>query len=194
MSSDIASNKSIALPTLETQRLVLRPLTLGDAADVQRLAGDYAIATTTLLVPHPYPDGAAESWIATLESAYAEGRDLTLAITSRETGELLGAIGLVLNLFHRRGDLGYWVGKPFWGQGYCTEAGQALLQFGFQELRLHRIQATHFTRNPASGRVMRKLGMRHEGTLRGYTFKWGVFEDTEIYALLADEAPLPAPR
>jgi RimJ/RimL family protein N-acetyltransferase len=88
---------------------------------------------------------------------------------------------------HRRGELGYWVGLPFWNCGYATEAAAALMEFGFDELDLNRIQARHMMRNPASGRVMQKLGMRPEGVHRELVLVRGSFEDVAMYALLASE-------
>ena len=174
-------------PTLHTPRLLLRPFTLADAADVRRLAGAREIASTTAVIPHPYEDGMAEQWIGTHAPALAEGRSITYAITLAETGELCGAIGLSLAPEHRRAELGYWIGVPYWGRGYCTEAALAVRDFGFGELGLHRIEAVHLARNPASGRVMQKIGMRHEGTLREHMLKWGVFETIECYAVLRSE-------
>jgi len=172
-------------PTLRSARLVLRPFHLGDAPEVQRLAGERAIAETTLTVPHPYPDGAAETWIATHGPLWVERRNLTLAVTQQADGALVGAIGLALAMDDRRAELGYWIGVPWWNQGYATEAGRALLDYGFGTLGLHRIMAHHMLRNPASGRVMQKLGMQHEGILRGHVLKWGEFQDLAVYAAIA---------
>jgi RimJ/RimL family protein N-acetyltransferase len=97
---------------------------------------------------------------------------------------LVGAVGLTVQTQHKRAELGYWIGKPWWGQGYCTEAGCAVLNFAFRTLRLNRVLAYHLSRNPPSGRVMQKLGMRHEGHLRQHAKKWNKFEDVELYALL----------
>ncbi len=174
-------------PTLDTPRLVLRPFTLADAADVQRLAGATEVADTTLHVPHPYKDGMAEKWIGGHATEYAAGKSVTYAVTLRGDGTLLGAVGLVITPAHRRADLGYWMDVPSWGQGYMTEAASALVAYAFAEMGLHRVTATHFARNPASGRVMQKLGMRHEGTLRQHYLKGGRYEDAEAYGLLAEE-------
>jgi RimJ/RimL family protein N-acetyltransferase len=177
-------------PCLTTERLLLRPFVLADASDVQRLAGEWEVAKTTLLVPHPYPAGAAEAWISTHPQGWASGRSLTWALTGRVDGTLVGAMGLVVEPAHARGDLGYWIGRPHWGQGLATEAARAVVAFGFEGLGLHRIQATHMTSNPASGRVMEKLGMRREGVHRDLIRRWDRFEDVAQWAIVStDERP-----
>jgi [ribosomal protein S5]-alanine N-acetyltransferase len=176
-------------PTIRTERLILRPFELSDAKTVQLLAGDRAVADTTLLIPHPYHDGAAEAWIGTHDHLYAEGTQATFAITLLEGGTLIGAIALTLSPPHARGELGYWIAVLHWGRGYATEAGRAVVRFGFDILKLHRIQARHLTRNPASGRVLQKLGMRVEGVQREAIQKWGVFEDLALYAILSTDEP-----
>ena len=188
-------------PSLYTRRLVLRPFTSSDAVAVQELAGAREIADTTLHIPHPYPDGAAEEWIATHAPAWQAGTLATYAICHGGGTELIGAIGLTIAPEHARAELGYWVGRPYWSRGYCTEAAQALLAFGFDVLRLHRIQAQYLTRNPASGRVMQKLGMQLEGLHRDAVRKWDRFEDLAMCAILASDwtarahaASAPAPR
>lgn len=179
-----------AIPELHTPRLLLRAFAPADATAVQRLAGDEAVASTTLNIPHPYPDGVAEAWIATHAGAFDRGESLSLAVARATTGELVGAVGLVtINQTHARAEIGYWIGKPYWGNGYCTEAARALIDYAFNVLGLHRVYAYHLTRNPASGRVMRKLGLVHEGRLREHALKWGVFEDLELYGLLHDQRP-----
>lgn len=174
-------------PELSTERLLLRPLTLDDAPTIQKLAGDKAVASTTGRIPHPYEDGTAEAWIGTHRQAFEEDKETIFGITLKEDGTLLGCIGLTINREHERAALGYWIGKPYWGKGYCTEAARAVVRFGFEELGLNRIYATHFTRNPASGRVMAKIGMTHEGCHREHFMKWGVLEDLVTYAILRSE-------
>ncbi len=174
-------------PILQTERLILRPFDLSDAKDTQRLVGDKAVADTTLNIPHPYEDGMAEQWISTHQPQFDEGNLCTLAITLRDTGELIGAIALTINSRFERAELGYWIGKPYWNKGYCTEAGVVVLKYGFAVLGLHRIHATHFGRNPASGRVMQKLGMKHEGRAREHAKRGDRFEDLESYGILKEE-------
>lgn len=174
-------------PTLHTQRLDLRPFRLSDAAEVQRLAGDRAIADTALNIPHPYVDGVAEEWISTHQPRFEAGELVSFAISLRQTGELIGAIGLVVNQRFQRAELGYWIGKPYWNQGYCTEAGRAVLEYAFTVLHLHRVHACHLVRNPSSGRVMQKLGMVQEGVARQHVKRWEVYEDLALYGILKSE-------
>lgn len=174
-------------PTLQTPRLTLRPFQLKDAAVVSRLAGDRDIASTTILIPHPYTVKDAQDWLSNHQLAFDSGQSLDLAICLRDSGELAGAIGLVFQPKHDRAEVGYWVGKPFWGRGYATEAAAAITGYAFESLRYNRVSAYHFTRNPASGRVLVKVGMRHEGTWRAHMKKWGVYEDCEVYGILRSE-------
>ena len=157
---------------------------------MQLLAGDKAIAVTTLNIPHPYEDGMAEKWIGSHQDRFEKDIEIVFAITIKGSGELIGAIGLTLNLDHESAELGYWVGKPFWDHGYCTEAAQAVLHYAFIELRLNRIHARHFSHNPASGRVMQKVGMKPEGHFRQNVKKWGQFIDSEFYGVLRSEFEL----
>lgn len=172
-------------PTLETERLVLRAFTLADAPAVKALAGAREVASTTLNVPHPYEDGMAETWIGTHTSGYADGTQAVFAVTLKQRGDPVGAIGLTVSVDHARAELGYWIGVPFWNQGYASEAAIEILRFGFERLELNKIYAVHLVRNPASGRVMEKAGMRYEGTMHQHVRKWGAFEDLAIYGLLA---------
>jgi RimJ/RimL family protein N-acetyltransferase len=171
------------LPTIETGRLILRPFTIDDAPEIQRLAGDPLIADTTLLIPHPYPDGVAEDWIVTHRPSFETGEGVVFAITAREDGTLLGAIGLSIEAAHERAEMGYWIGRPYWNRGYATEAAAAVLDYGFNVLRLNRIHAHHFARNPASGRVLASIGMKAEGTAPEHVKKGDRFEDLILYGL-----------
>ena len=174
-------------PTLHTARLVLRPYVLADAAQLQALAGAREIADTTRDIPHPYPDGAAEAWIASYDERWRAGTFVSVAICDIVSDAVLGGMGLTIKPEYASAELGYWLGVPSWGRGYCTEAARELLAYGFEGLRLHRIEASHLTRNPASGRVLHKLGMQREGVRRHAIKKWDVFEDVAVCAILAPE-------
>ena len=141
-------------PTIETERLILRPLELSDAFSMQLLAGDHRIADTTESIPHPYEEGMAEKWIQSLHSDSDAQNHVAFAVSLKEQSGLIGCCGLSLVAKHRRASLGYWIGFEYWGKGFCTEAASAIVRFGFDQLEIHRIEATHLTRNPASGAVM----------------------------------------
>jgi RimJ/RimL family protein N-acetyltransferase len=175
-----------AIPVLATSRLTLRPFVPADAADVRRLAGDRAVADTTLNIPHPYEAGMAEAWIAAHPMLFARGENLVLAIGLPQT-PVIGAISLRFSIEHAHAELGYWIGVPYWGQGYATEAARAIVAHAFDAEPTHRVYAQHVSRNQASGRVMQKIGMRHEGRLRDHVRRWDRFEDVEVYAILRPE-------
>jgi tRNA-Thr(GGU) m(6)t(6)A37 methyltransferase TsaA len=175
------------IPKLETKQLILRPFVPADAARVQLLAGDRELASPTLHIPHPYPDGAAEAWIASHGAAAAEGKGYTFALVQKEDGLLVGCLGIGVHQPSRSAELAYWVGRPYWGKGYATEAAREVMRFGFEILGLNKIWAAFMTRNPASGRVMQKLGMTFEGIRRQQVIKWGNFEDIGSFSILRSE-------
>ena len=174
-------------PILETERLILRPFKISDAENVQKLAGAKQIASTTLNIPYPYPDGAAEEWINSHKEKYEGGKGAYFAITLKKNGALVGAMNLLDIVESQRGELAYWIGVPYWNNGYCTEAAEAVLRYGFLNRGLNRIHARYFSQNSASGRVLEKLGMIHEGTQRQHVMKWGVYIDMELMAILRVE-------
>jgi len=176
-----------ACPELRTPRLVLRSLTVADAPAIHALVSAYEVALNTLSIPHPYPEGAAEAWISTHQDDYDVGREITWGITAREDGRVMGVISLRPVKAHRHGEMGYWLGVPYWNQGYMTEAARAVLDYAFGQVGLDRVYATHFARNPASGRVMQKIGMNREGCLRQHVLRWGVPRDLVYYGILRDE-------
>jgi RimJ/RimL family protein N-acetyltransferase len=179
------------MPVLTTLRLRLRPFTSADAARVALLAGDPEVARMTANIPYPYPDGLAEAWIAGHAEAAAAGRVFAWAITRAEevaaAGILIGSITLVPEAQNQRAEIGYWLGVEHWGRGYATEAARRVLAYSFAERGLRRIQATVFPRNPASARVLEKVGMRKEGVLRSYLVRDGRSEDVALYAVLREE-------
>jgi len=172
---------------LRTVRLLLRSLEPGDAPALVRLAGAREIAATTLRIPHPYAESDAQQFLAEVTEDFNAGRSVSFAVSISPGHELCGGIGLYLDQEHKRGELGYWIGVPFWGKGYATEAARAVVAFGFETLRLHRIFAHHFAGNKASQRVLERVGMRHEGRSRQHIQKWDRWIDLENYGLLAEE-------
>ncbi len=175
-------------PTLNTERLVLRPLRPPDAPALSRLAGRREIADTTVSIPHPYSEEQAREWLASAVDLFAKGKSVVFGMQLKRNGHLAGTIGLRdIDAQHSLAELGFWVAVERWGQGYATEAARAVVAFGFEPLGLNRIYAHYMVRNPASGRVLAKIGMKPEGLLRQRVRKWGVFEDVVLMALLREE-------
>ena len=172
---------------LKTLRLTLRPFTREDAPLIEVLLNDKEIASNTRSVDFPYPQGAALIWIENQIANREKFDAFVFGIHLNGSDELIGGIGVDLNKKDHNAELGYWIGREFWNQGYCSEAAMSVLEFGFEEVGLYKIHAHYMTRNPASGRVLEKIGMTQEGELRGHTRKWGVFEDIVICGMLAND-------
>lgn len=146
---------------VRTQRLTLRPVWLEDAGELSRAIGHESVVRNLAQVPWPYTRGDAERFIAMRQ--IADGTAFFL-ICAHEAGEVrpVGGMGL-----HPQDDgsheFGYWLTPSAWGRGYATEAGRGVLSTARETLRLKRLVAGHFVDNPASGRVLRKLGFRPTG-------------------------------
>jgi RimJ/RimL family protein N-acetyltransferase len=137
-------------------------------------------------VPHPFAIEQASEWI-TQRTSPSSSR-LVFAVCRRCDERLVGSFSLVaIDAEHAIGELSFWVGRPYWGQGLASEAGAAVIDEAFSTYRLNRLQAYHMVRNPASAHVLRHWGFRPEGLLRQRVRKWGLFEDVVICGLLSDE-------
>ena len=156
----------LSLPTLSTARLVLRPLEPADASAVFRLVNDYSVAGNLARVPFPYKQSVAESWIGSTgeQAARGDGHHLAITQAANEGGALIGCVGLTLSRSDPgEAELGYWVGRKFWGQGFAREAARALLDWGFDTLGLDRVVASALSDNLASHAVLRVLGFIQTG-------------------------------
>jgi RimJ/RimL family protein N-acetyltransferase len=184
-----ATQSPTSQPVLNTARLVLRPFTADDAPLLSRLAGTHRVVDTTASIPLPYSEEQALQDIHKFKEQFQAGVGAYFAIALREAPQsLIGCV--LLKLIDRRdeqGELGYWIAEAESGKGYVTESARAVLDYGFSVLDLNRISACHMTRNPASGRVLARLGMQQEGLLRQAAKKWGVFEDLLVWAILREE-------
>ena len=151
--------------SLKTDRLSLRPWRAGDAPALHRLLNDWEVIRMLAVVPFPYSRDLADEWVASSAKSLIEGTDYQLAITGteNETELLVGGIGLRLNAAERTGELGYWVGRAYWGHGVASEAAARLSRWALANLDIDRIEATAATENGASLSVLRRIGFRHVG-------------------------------
>ncbi len=150
---------------MKTLRLTLRPLVASDAQRIATLGGDWDVARMTGRIPYPYSIGAAEHWLTGL----ADG-ELVFGIEYDEgpTGpQLIGLCGYT-RAPDASAEIGYWIGKAYWGHGFATEAARAIIAHGFTKGGVKRFTCCHFTDNLASGRVIEKLGFRATGTCAGW--------------------------
>ena len=145
---------------MKTKRLTLRPLEDRDAPRIVALAGDWAVASMTARIPYPYDETHSHQWISGLDDGeFVRGIEFD--------GELIGAVGY----FHDAdgvAEIGYWIGQPWWGRGFATEAASMLVRYCFTNGGMSRIVCCHFADNPASQRVIEKLGFTTTGTCKAY--------------------------
>jgi RimJ/RimL family protein N-acetyltransferase len=175
-------------PILKTRRLALRSFVADDALALQELAGAREIADTMISIPHPYSLATARSWIAAQAHSFGSGIEVHFALIEAERGALIGSAGLRdIDREHLQAELSFWIGRAWWARGFATEAAYAVLTHAFGDLRLNRIYAYHMVRNPQSGNVLRKIGMKQEGVLRQRVRKWKIFEDVVEMAVLAED-------
>ena len=145
---------------LESERLILRPPRPTDIQAMTVWLGDFSVSRNLAKVPHPYTEGDAEEFVSH-NACHSEGQYF-FSITRAVDGLFLGGIGL--HLEEAGYEFGYWLGKPFWGQGYASEAARSLVRFAFERLDAPSVWAGWFHDNPASGNVLMKLGARHNGS------------------------------
>ena len=174
-------------PYFLTPRLLLRAFALPDMPRLVALAGNYEVARNMLNIPHPYSEEDARRWVQLTQENFAQQTGYAFALELRATGEFIGGVGLTVARLFDRAEVGYWLGQPYWGQGLASEALGAVLQFGFEGLKLNKIYATHIPGNPASGRVMLKNGMVQEGWLAQHTKRDGHYHDLLQYRLTRAE-------
>jgi RimJ/RimL family protein N-acetyltransferase len=148
--------REASIPVLETERLVLRAPRFEDAKAIAQIANDRRIAENTARIPHPYGQADAEAFIETV----AKGEEMALLIARED--EPIGACGLA-TVEGGGVEVGYWIGAPFWGNGYATEALQAIIDHAFTDLDIAAVHGGARVTNPASRRVLEKCGFQWTG-------------------------------
>jgi len=172
---------------LQTARLDLRLPDIGDCAAIQAVTNHRDVAANTLSLPYPYSTEDSLEFVNYARQAVMTGDAYPFAITRREDSEIVGVINLTLRPRHRAAEMGYWIGAEHRNQGYATEAAGSVLLFAFDQLDLNRVHSQTFAENSASARVLEKIGMRYEGTLRQHFIRWDEFKDAACYGVLRAE-------
>ena len=169
---------------LETERLILRDIRMEDIQEYyERLYGDGDVCRYLLFDPHQ-DIGESLASIEDVLQKYEEGRFYRWGITEKEDGSLIGVIGLVrIDENTNTCSFAYLLGCDYWNKGYGTESLKAVIRFAFEEMEMERIVADHMVGNPASGAVMRKVGMTHIGTEKAKYDKCGTVFDAEVYEI-----------
>ena len=175
------------LPVLETEDLVLRKPSLKDAKDIYAYASDPEVARYVLWDPHRNI-GETRSFIRYLRSLSRAGCPTSWAVTLKESGKVIGTMGFIwYSDVNHSAELGYSFSREYWNRGYATQALKAVIASVFRTLPVNRLEAQHDVRNPASGRVMEKCGLRQEGILRDRIVNKGEYVDVALYAVLRSD-------
>lgn len=161
------------------------PVESKHADAIQELASHPKVAETTN-IPQPYPKNGAMSWIVRSLPRRMAGIEHAFVIQCSTDDTVVGVTSL-MNVGRYKAELGYWVGVPFWGKGYATQANRLILAFAFEEAGLERLYARPLARNVASCRVLEKLGFDHVDTVDNVFPKWDATDQLGIYELEACE-------
>ncbi|HVZ37709.1 MAG TPA: GNAT family protein [Candidatus Kapabacteria bacterium] len=175
------------LPTLETERLILRPPRMEDDQAVFAYASDPVVSRHTVWETHRTIDDS-RSFLAMMLEFLKHGEPASWAFEEKSTGLMIGTGGFgSWNQQHARAEIGYTLGRSWWNRGYTTEATRAIIGFGFSCLSLNRIEAYCFVENDASARVLLKCGMEYEGLLRERIHSKGAYRDLKVFSILRSE-------
>jgi [ribosomal protein S5]-alanine N-acetyltransferase len=170
--------------TLETDRLLLRKMSMADVADIFAYASDSEVSKYTSWPTHQ-AIADSQQFLESVIAKYEAGQPMDWGIEHKRDRKLIGTCGFASWEYnHARAEIGYVLSRQYWGQGYMTEAVKAVIAFGFHVMMLNRIQATCMVDNLASARVMQKAGMHYEGTLQEYAFFKDRYCDLKVYATI----------
>lgn len=177
----------VTFPIIETTRLFLNEIKHTDVPIIVNYASNKKVSDFTQNIPYPYAEEDAKIWIIAAQEGFEKGTQFTFAIRLKPGNQFIGGIGLKKDRKHHRAELGYWIAEKFWNHGYATEAARALVKYGFQNINLNKITASHFAENFASGKVLTHCKMIREGVLKEQIFKNEIYNDLIIYGLTKED-------
>ena len=185
----MAINKRLIMTeiTLETERLILRPPKMEDAWDMKTLLQERDISENIDAIPYPYPDEMAQKQLREAIQHIEDENGYYFMITLKSSGELMGAVYSYHRPVHLNTTLTYWLGKPYRGKKYISEAVLRVMKYGFEEDKFHRIWAMVHADNEPASQILKKVGMKHEGILREHIYDGEGFRDVEYYGMLRKE-------
>lgn len=154
-------------PVLHTPRLLMRKITVGDIPSLVKYANNKKISGNIINIPYPYEEPNAVFRISYVHQGFKNKQRYVFAIILKESEEFIGEISLHLDNQKNFAEIGYWIGEPLWNKGIAAEAVKAVLKFGFEKLNLDLIFGNCHTENPASGKVLKKNGMKQAGVNGG---------------------------
>jgi [ribosomal protein S5]-alanine N-acetyltransferase len=171
-------------PTLETERLLLRPITVADAEDVFEYGSDPEV-TKYMIFPTHTTLSDSVTWLASVPGSFARKERITFAITRKPDGKFIGSCDFHdIIPKHHRVMMGYVLNRNYWSNGYMTEGVREMIRFAFEEMGMHRVAATCDFDNIRSAGVMERCGMTLEGVFRDYELRHGTFVSTKSYAII----------
>jgi [ribosomal protein S5]-alanine N-acetyltransferase len=165
-----AEQPTSPVPTLTTNRLVLRPFVFEDTDRLVELLSEKAISETSPTIPYPYDQRTAFEWMINQFAYCSTGEFYAFAVTLKNTKELIGSISLTLKP-EQQAEIGFWIGKPYWSKGYCSEAATAVINYCFEELKMNLIYAECIHENKASSTVLKNIGMQFDKTVTTYIYR-----------------------
>lgn len=164
----------------------LRKLTPKDAHDIYENVNDPDVSRWTALIPYPYPKSLATKFIRSSRYQIKNNKALIIGIESIGNKKIVGVISLTrINKTHKRAEIGYWLGKKYWGKGIMTQAVEEILHMAFKKMKLHRVYAKVFEENIASRKTLEKCGFQYEGLHKDSCFKHGKFRNVITYGIIA---------
>lgn len=171
-------------PQITTQRLILNQPNERDLETIVDILNNKVYSENTINIPFPYSEADARYWLELSKNGFENKNQYIFAIRLKSNSKLIGGIDLGINRRFNKAELGYWIDIKYWNNGFASEAAKAIIEFGFENLKLKRIFASHFDYNPSSGNVMKKIGMKKEGILKFHTMKNGEYQHHILYAII----------
>ena len=179
---DVYSN----LPVIETERLILRKISMNDVKDIHTYASNPEVSKYVFWDYHRSLS-ATEDYVSFINELYENGKIAPWGIEYKKDGKLIGTVDFVSwQPQHKTAEIGYALSREYWGKGIATEATKELINFGFNKMDLVRIQAKCLVENVGSEKVMEKAGMKFEGILRKFIFVKGSHYDVKMYSIVKE--------